>query len=184
MQALRTCMGSLGSDANAGVIIVLSREPRIFANGSTSCETTPETLANNHRGRWSPMCQCSEYTVSTHAQTISCHLKDSYPLATRHSRESGTRHRVHFFHSIRERKWLTTRHDTVSNPLRTCRDYTKPTKAKLLTALTGPEEKKVQLVHSLAPAITLNHLANKPQQTTSALFRLIPKDSTTAFTTD
>ena len=39
-------------------------------------------------------------------------------------------------------------------------------------------EKKVQLVHSLSPALTLtlsltlNHLANKLQQTTSALFCL------------
>ena len=83
-----------------------------------------------------------------------------------------------------ERKWLTMRHDTVSNPLalRTFRDYTESMKAKLLTTLIRPEgKKKVQLVHSLAPALTLNHLANKPQQTTSAL---IPKDSTTAFTTD
>ena len=85
------------------------------------------------------------------------------------------------FTQSEERKWLTTRHDTVSNPLRTFRDYTESTKAKLLTTLIRPEGKKVQLVHSLAPALTLNHLANKPQQTTSAL---IPKDSTTAFTTD
>ena len=50
---------------------------------------------------------------------------------------------------------------------------------KVFTALIRPEnKKKVQLVHSLSPALTLtlqtlNQLANKPQQTTSALFGLI-----------
>ena len=67
--------------------------PRIFTNGSNSYETTPETLANSHRslgmrpqqdyiythcvmlndcvsGPWSPMYQCSAFTL----------LGDSYPL--------------------------------------------------------------------------------------------------------
>ena len=66
-----------------------------------------------------------------------------------------------------ERKWLTTWHETISKPSRTYGDY----RTKLFTIYIRPEEKKkVQLVHSLAPALTLtqtlNHLANKPQEIT------------------
>ena len=52
---------------------------------------------------------------------------------------------------------------------------TEPMKTMVFTTLTRPVGKNVQLVHSLAPALglalslTLNHLANKPQQTTSTL---------------
>ena len=143
-------------------------------------------LNDSVSGRWSPMCQCSEYMVSTRAQMISCHLKTVtlWLQGTVVSQALDTGFTS--FTRSEERKWLTMRHDTISNPLRTCRDYTEPTNAKLLTTLIRAEKKKVQLVHSLPPALTLNHLANKPQQTTSALFRLmyIPKDSTTAFATD
>ena len=51
--------------------------------------------------------------------------------------------------------------------------------SKVFTTLIRPDKKKSQLVHSLSPALTLtltltqtqtiNHLANKPQQTTSGL---------------
>ena len=58
-------------------------------------------------------------------------------------------------------------------------ETTGPTKAKVFTTLIRPVGKKVQLVHSLAPALalalslTFNHLANKLQQTTSTLFGLM-----------
>ena len=75
--------------------------PRIFANGSTSYKTIPETLANSHRSlgmrpqqdylhrvmlndcdcisaHWSPMCQCLALTL----------LRDSCLWAIKHSHES------------------------------------------------------------------------------------------------
>ena len=80
------------------------------------------------------------------------------------------------FTQSEERKWLITWHETISKPLRTYGDY----QTKVFTTLIRPE-KKIQLVHSLAHALTLTltptqtlyHLANKPQQTTSTLFRLM-----------
>ena len=59
-------------------------------------------------------------------------------------------------------------------------ETTKPTKTKVFTTL-DQKKKKRQLVHFLAPALiltlaltlTLNHLVNKPQQTTSTLFGLM-----------
>ena len=72
--------------------------PRILTNGWTNYKTTPETLANGHRSLgmrlrqdythcvmlndcvsscWSPMCRYPAFTL----------LRNSHPLATRHSRE-------------------------------------------------------------------------------------------------
>ena len=45
-------------------------------------------------------------------------------------------------------------------------ETTEPTKTIVLTTLSNTrerEKKKVQLVQFLAPALTLDHLANKPQ---------------------
>ena len=56
-------------------------------------------------------------------------------------------------------------------------ETSEPTKTKVFSTLIRPEGKKVhvQLVHSLAQALTLtlNHLANKLQQMTSTLFGLM-----------
>ena len=58
-------------------------------------------------------------------------------------------------------------------------ETTEPTKTMVFTTLVRPLGKKVQLVHSLGPALalalslTLNHLAKQPQQTTSTLFGLM-----------
>ena len=70
--------------------------------------------------------------------------------------------------------------------------FTRSEERKWLSPHLKPEGKKVQLVHSLAPALnltlTLNHLATTPQQTTSTLFGLMyprtAQRTISIFTTD
>ena len=58
-------------------------------------------------------------------------------------------------------------------------ETTEPTKTKVLTTLIRSQKKKGHIVHSLTPALTLiltptlNHIAQKPQETTSTLFGLM-----------